>query len=64
MPAPGAHDGNGVPAPQMRGLTGRARAIANRAFSETIVLQPNGHGNGRDCNLNGVTSETEESPDG
>jgi ubiquinol-cytochrome c reductase cytochrome b subunit len=46
MPAPGSHDDDGVPAPQMRGLTGRARAIANRAFAETIVLQPNGHGNG------------------
>ena len=46
MPAPGSHDDNGVPAPQTRGLTGRARAIANRAFAETIALQPNGHGNG------------------
>jgi len=46
MPAPGSHDDNGVPAPQTRGLTGRARAIANRAFAETTALQPNGHGNG------------------
>ena len=46
MPPPGSRDHNGVAAPQMRGLTGRARAIANRAFAETIVLQANGHGNG------------------
>jgi ubiquinol-cytochrome c reductase cytochrome b subunit len=35
LPPPGSHDGNGMPAPQTRGLTGRARAIANRAFAET-----------------------------
>jgi ubiquinol-cytochrome c reductase cytochrome b subunit len=46
MPAPGSRDGNGVPAPQTRGLTGRVRAIANRAFAETAAFQPNGHGNG------------------
>ena len=39
-------DGNGVPAPGSSGLAGRARAIANRAFAETVPLQPNGHGNG------------------
>jgi ubiquinol-cytochrome c reductase cytochrome b subunit len=46
MPGPGSHDGNGVPAPQTRGLTGRVRAIANRAFAETAAFQPDGHGNG------------------
>jgi ubiquinol-cytochrome c reductase cytochrome b subunit len=46
MPAPGSEDENGVPAPQSRGAMGRARAIANRAFAETIVVEANGHGNG------------------
>ena len=46
LPAPGSSDGDGVSAPQTRGLAGRARAIANRAFAETIPFQPNGHGNG------------------
>jgi len=42
---PTAQDENGVPAPASRGALGRARAIANRAFAETVV-EPNGHGNG------------------
>ena len=46
MPAPGSEDENGVPAPQVHGALGRARAIANRAFAETIVVETNGHGNG------------------
>jgi ubiquinol-cytochrome c reductase cytochrome b subunit len=46
VPAPGSGDRGGVPAPRTRGITGRARAIANRAFAETIALQPNGHGTG------------------
>jgi ubiquinol-cytochrome c reductase cytochrome b subunit len=46
MPAPESHDGNGVPVPETSGPAGRARAIANRAFAETIPLQPNGHGPG------------------
>jgi ubiquinol-cytochrome c reductase cytochrome b subunit len=49
MPEPGsdaASDGNGVPSPVTGGLGGRARVIANRAFAETIPLQPDGHGNG------------------
>jgi hypothetical protein len=46
MPAPGSEDENGVPAPHSSGVTGRARIIANRAFAETIVVEPNGHGNG------------------
>jgi ubiquinol-cytochrome c reductase cytochrome b subunit len=40
MPAPGSDDGTGVPAPQMRGPVGRARAIANRAFAETSPTGP------------------------
>jgi ubiquinol-cytochrome c reductase cytochrome b subunit len=46
MPAAGSKDKNGVPAPQVSGALGRARAIANRAFAETEVVETNGHGNG------------------
>jgi ubiquinol-cytochrome c reductase cytochrome b subunit len=46
MPAPGSEDENGVPAPRSRGVVGGARAIANRAFAETIVVETNGHGDG------------------
>jgi ubiquinol-cytochrome c reductase cytochrome b subunit len=46
MPAPGSEDANGVPAPTSRGMLGRARAAANRAFAETIVIEADGHGNG------------------
>jgi ubiquinol-cytochrome c reductase cytochrome b subunit len=46
LPAPGAEDANGVPAPQARGVRGWARARANRAFAETIVVEADGHGNG------------------
>jgi len=46
LPAPGSMDENGVPAPHARGVMGRAKAIANRAFAETIVVEPDGHGNG------------------
>jgi ubiquinol-cytochrome c reductase cytochrome b subunit len=46
LPTPGAEDENGVPSPQTRGALGRARGIANRAFAETVVVEPNGHGNG------------------
>jgi ubiquinol-cytochrome c reductase cytochrome b subunit len=46
MPAAGSEDENGVPAPQVSGAMGRARAIANRAFAETVVVETNGHGNG------------------
>jgi ubiquinol-cytochrome c reductase cytochrome b subunit len=61
IPAPGAPDDNGVPAQRTRGLTGRAQAIANRAFAETVPFQPNdqpkdhanGHANGHANNGNG-----------
>jgi ubiquinol-cytochrome c reductase cytochrome b subunit len=46
MPAPGSDDENGVPSPEVSGALGRARAIANRAFAETVVVETNGHGNG------------------
>jgi ubiquinol-cytochrome c reductase cytochrome b subunit len=45
LPAPEQADANGVPAPAARGPLGRARAMANRAFTETIEI-PEGHGNG------------------
>jgi ubiquinol-cytochrome c reductase cytochrome b subunit len=45
LPAPGQPDANGVPAPGSRGVTGWARSVANRAFTETVVV-PEGHGNG------------------
>ena len=52
LPASGSVDENGVPAPEARGVMGRARAISNRAFAETIVVeadgQGNGHGNGHE----------------
>ena len=46
MPAPGSEDENGLPSPRSRGALGGARAIANRAFAETIVVETNGHGDG------------------
>jgi ubiquinol-cytochrome c reductase cytochrome b subunit len=46
MPAPGSQDENGVPAPTSRGALGHAKAIANRAFAETVVVETNGHGDG------------------
>jgi len=46
LPEPESHDRNGVPAPETSGLVGHARVIANRAFAETVPLQPDGHGNG------------------
>jgi ubiquinol-cytochrome c reductase cytochrome b subunit len=47
MLPPGSDDPNGVPPPGSRGLLGRARAVANRAFAETIVIdETNGHGDG------------------
>jgi ubiquinol-cytochrome c reductase cytochrome b subunit len=46
LPAPEESDPNGVPAPSARGALGKARAIANRAFTETAVAETNGHGYG------------------
>jgi ubiquinol-cytochrome c reductase cytochrome b subunit len=44
LPAPRPQEDDGVPVPQTRGPAGRARAIANRAFAETVAFEPNGHG--------------------
>ncbi len=46
MPAPGSEDANGVPAATSHGVLGRARAAANRAFAETVVIEADGHGDG------------------
>ena len=37
---------DGVPTPGLAGALGRARAVANRAFAETIAVEADGHGNG------------------
>ena len=37
LPAPGSEDKNGVPAPGSGGALGRFRAMANRAFAETVA---------------------------
>jgi ubiquinol-cytochrome c reductase cytochrome b subunit len=46
LPGAGAEDANGVPAPDSRGMLGKARAAASRAFAETIPVEADGHGNG------------------
>jgi len=46
LPGPGSEDDNGVPPPSSRGVLGKARAVANRAFAETIPVEADGHGNG------------------
>jgi ubiquinol-cytochrome c reductase cytochrome b subunit len=51
LPAAGATDENGIPAPATRGMAGRLRATANRVISESVQLDvgnghANGHGNG------------------
>jgi ubiquinol-cytochrome c reductase cytochrome b subunit len=46
MLPPGSEDANGVPAPASRGMLGKAKAVANRAFAETIAVEADGHGNG------------------
>jgi len=45
LPTAGEPDPNGVPSPSSRGVTGWARGVANRAFTETMA-EPDGHGNG------------------
>ena len=54
LPAPDQADPNGVPAPAARGPLGKARAIANRAFTETIEFS-DGHGNGHGNGYGAVT---------
>jgi ubiquinol-cytochrome c reductase cytochrome b subunit len=64
VPVPRSDADEGVPAPQLRGPVGRARAIADRAFAETIAFQPNGHGNGDGSgNGNGGHAAAEADPD-
>jgi len=49
LPVAAELDENGIPSPVSRGLLGRARTIANRAFLETVDGAPghgDGHGNG------------------
>jgi ubiquinol-cytochrome c reductase cytochrome b subunit len=49
LPVAAEPDENGIPAPASRGILGRARTIANRAFVETVNEAPghgDGHGNG------------------
>jgi ubiquinol-cytochrome c reductase cytochrome b subunit len=60
LPAADQADVNGVPAPASRGPLGAARAIANRAFTETAVPETNGHGNGYGhSNGHGAIEDTE-----
>ena len=68
LPAPGSEDDNGVPPPSSRGMLGKARAVANRAFAETIpveadghgAIEADGHGNGHHGNGHEVTGEEHE----
>jgi ubiquinol-cytochrome c reductase cytochrome b subunit len=60
LPGPGSEDPNGVPPPSSRGVLGRARAIANRAFAETIPVEADGHGNGHHGNGHEATGEEHE----
>ncbi len=59
LPAAGSEDPNGIPAPSGRGVLGKARARANRAFAETIVVETNGHGEGHGQLENGHGHEVE-----
>ena len=64
LPGPGAEDGNGIPAPSSRGLLGKARGVANRAFAETIPVETNGHGDGHHGNGHAVESGEEHAAAG
>ena len=41
-------------------MLGKARAVANRAFAETIPVETDGHGNGHHGNGHAVTGEEHE----
>jgi hypothetical protein len=41
-------------------MLGKARAVANRAFAETIPIEADGHGNGHHGNGHAVTGEEHE----
>jgi ubiquinol-cytochrome c reductase cytochrome b subunit len=56
LPAGGSEDASDVPAPGSRGALGRARAIAGRAFAETVPLETNGNGNGNGNGHQAVTA--------
>jgi ubiquinol-cytochrome c reductase cytochrome b subunit len=60
LPAPGSEDDNGVPPPSARGMLGKARAAANRAFAETIPVEADGHGNGHHGNGHAAPGEEHE----
>jgi ubiquinol-cytochrome c reductase cytochrome b subunit len=60
LPARGSEDANGIPVPGSRGALGRARAIASRAFAETIPLEANGHQNGHRNGKRAVPGQTED----
>jgi ubiquinol-cytochrome c reductase cytochrome b subunit len=60
LPGPGSEDDNGLPPPSSRGMLGKARARANRAFAETIPVEADGHGNGHHGNGHAVTGEEHE----
>jgi ubiquinol-cytochrome c reductase cytochrome b subunit len=45
LPARGSEDAGDVPTPGSPGALGRVRAIASRAFAETVPLETNGNGN-------------------
>ena len=60
LPGPGSEDDNGLPPPSSRGMLGKARAVANRAFAETIPVEADGRGNGHHGNGHAVTGEEHE----
>jgi quinol---cytochrome-c reductase cytochrome b subunit len=60
LPGRGSVDENGVPSPGSRGALGRARAIASRAFAETIPVEANGHQNGHRNGKRAVPGQTED----
>jgi ubiquinol-cytochrome c reductase cytochrome b subunit len=60
LPGPGTEDPNGVPAPSSRGMLGKSRALASRAFAETIPVEADGHGNGHHGNGHEATGEEHE----
>jgi ubiquinol-cytochrome c reductase cytochrome b subunit len=64
MPPAGSEDENGVPSPASRGLLGKAKIRANRAFAETVVVDTNGHGNGHAIGNGHEVHELEEHPVG
>jgi ubiquinol-cytochrome c reductase cytochrome b subunit len=59
LPAPDSADVNGVPVPAGGGPLGWARGVANRAFTETIAAETNGHGYG-DGNGHGAIEDAED----